>query len=88
MALLGGLAPDFSQHADQHRSKNSILLAVDEQLGEGAALWVAPELADPVDPVDPVEVGEPEDVEEFGTSGGPERAVAYGRRSGIFGPGA
>jgi hypothetical protein len=68
MALLGGLAPDFSQHADQHRSKNSILLAVDEQLGEGAALWVAPELADPVDPV---EVGEPEDVEEFGMSGGP-----------------
>jgi hypothetical protein len=34
------------KYPDQHRSDRPILLAVDQQLGEGAALWVAPELAD------------------------------------------
>jgi hypothetical protein len=32
----------------EHRAEPSVLLAVDQQLGEGAALRVAPELADPV----------------------------------------
>ena len=41
-------------------SEHSILLAVDQQLGEGAALRVAPELADRVGSL---EVGEHEDVE-------------------------
>jgi hypothetical protein len=29
------------QHADEHRPKRPVLLAVDQQLGESAALWVA-----------------------------------------------
>jgi hypothetical protein len=36
------------QHPDQHRPERPILLALDQELGEGAALWVAPELSDPV----------------------------------------
>jgi hypothetical protein len=32
-----------------------VFLAVDQEFGEGAALWVAPELSDPVDAL---EVGE------------------------------
>ena len=31
----------LSQHPDEHCSEHSILLAVDQQLGEGSALWVA-----------------------------------------------
>ena len=38
------------QHPDKHRSKCPILLAVDQQLGEGAGLRVAAELADPLGP--------------------------------------
>ena len=53
----------LSQHPDEHRSERPVLLAVDQELGEGAALRVAPELADPVGSL---EVGEHEDVEEFG----------------------
>ncbi len=33
------------QHPHQHGSKDPVLLAVDEELGEGAALWVGPELS-------------------------------------------
>ena len=51
------------QHPDEHRPKRPVLLAVDQQLGEGPALRVAPELGYPVGPL---EVGEHEDVEEFG----------------------
>ena len=51
------------QHPDEHRPKDSILLAVDQQFGEGTALRVAPELSDPVGSL---EVGEHEDVEQFG----------------------
>jgi hypothetical protein len=40
-------------------------LAADQELGEGAALRVAPELSDPVRSV---EVGEAKDVDEFGAS--------------------
>jgi hypothetical protein len=53
----------LTQHPDEHRPEDSILLAVDQELGEGAALRVAPELADPVGPV---EVGEHENVEQLG----------------------
>ena len=59
----------LSQHPDQHRSKGPILLAVDQELGEGAALRVAPELADPVGAV---EVGEAEDVGQLGAASRPE----------------
>jgi hypothetical protein len=47
------------QHADEHGPQRPVLLAVDQQLGEVAALGVAPELADPVGPV---EVGQHQDV--------------------------
>jgi hypothetical protein len=43
-----------------------VLLAVDQQLGEGATLWVAPELADPVGSL---EVREHQDVEQLGAGG-------------------
>jgi hypothetical protein len=52
-------------------SERPVLLAVDEKLGEGATLRVAPELADPVGAV---EVGESENMEELG-------AAADGRAS-------
>jgi hypothetical protein len=39
---------NLSQHAEEHRPERPVLLAVDQQIGEGAALRVAPELADPV----------------------------------------
>ena len=48
---------------------NQVLLAVDQQ-GEGAALWVAPELADPVGSF---EVGEHQDVEQLGAGNRSER---------------
>jgi hypothetical protein len=38
----------LTQHPDEHRSERPVLLAVDQELGEGPALRVAPELADPV----------------------------------------
>ena len=47
------------------RTQRPILLAVDQQLGEGAALRVAPELSDPVGPL---EVGEHQDVEQLGAA--------------------
>ena len=52
------------QHPDEHRPQRPVLLAVDQQLGEGAALRIAPELADPVGAL---EVGEHQDVEEGST---------------------
>jgi hypothetical protein len=51
------------QHPDEHRSERPVLLAVDQELGEGPALREAPELSDTVGAV---EVGEHEDVEQFG----------------------
>jgi hypothetical protein len=50
------------QHADQHRPEHPILLAVDQQLGEGAG-WGSPVRADRIRPV---EVGEHQDVEKLG----------------------
>ena len=63
----------LSQHPDQHSPECPVLLAVDQQLGEGAALRVAPELADPVGAL---EVGEHQDVQEFGTGSGTESVEA------------
>jgi hypothetical protein len=52
--------------ASTSRSVRS-LLAVDQQLGEVAALWVAPKLADPVGSI---EVGKHKDVEQLGAWSG------------------
>ena len=53
----------LAQHPDEYRPERPILLAVDQQFGEGAALRVGPELPDPLDAV---EVGQHQDVKEFG----------------------
>jgi hypothetical protein len=49
-------------------SKRPILLAVNQQLREGAALGIAPELADPVGPL---KVRQHQDVEQFDSGAGP-----------------
>jgi hypothetical protein len=59
----------LSQRADEHCPKRPILLAVDQQLREGATLRVAPE---PSDPVGALEVGEHQDMEELGAGSGTE----------------
>jgi len=64
------------QHPDEHRSQRPVLLAVDQELGEGAALRVAPELSDPVCPL---EVGEHEDMEELGTRSWTEGLQAFAK---------
>jgi len=48
------------------RPERSVLLAVDQEFGECATLWVAPELSDPVGSL---EVGQHEDVEQLGERG-------------------
>jgi hypothetical protein len=60
---VAGLAIGASQHPGEHGPKRSVLLAVDQQFGEGSALRVTPELADPLGPL---EVGQHEDVEQLG----------------------
>jgi hypothetical protein len=55
-----GSATGLPQHADEHGPQGPILLAVDQELGEGAALWSAPELADPLGPVVSGETGDVE----------------------------
>jgi hypothetical protein len=60
----------FAQHPDEHRPKRPILLAVDQELGEGAALWLAPQ---PSDPVGSLELGEHQDAEQHGAWSGTER---------------
>jgi hypothetical protein len=62
------------QHPDKHRPERPVLLAVDQQLREGPALWVAPEFSDPVGPV---EVGQHEDVEQFGAWSRAEGVQAF-----------
>jgi hypothetical protein len=52
---------------DELHSEVPVLLAIDQQLGEGATLRVAPE---PSDPVGPLEVGEHEDVQQLGAATG------------------
>ena len=59
-------ALQLPQHPDEYRPERPILLAVDQQFGEGAALRVGPELPDPFDPL---EVGEHQDAEELGGGG-------------------
>jgi hypothetical protein len=54
------------QHPDEHRPERPVLLAVDQELGEDAALGIGPELADPLGAV---EVWQHQDVEKFGASG-------------------
>jgi hypothetical protein len=68
-----GLPLALPQHPDQHRPERPILLAVDQELGEGATLRMAPDLADPVGAV---EVAEPEDVEQLGAGSGAEGVEA------------
>jgi hypothetical protein len=41
------LAIGLPQHADKHRPQRPVLLAVDQQLGEGAALLEAPRMQEP-----------------------------------------
>jgi hypothetical protein len=72
-----GLAVGFSQHPNQHRPQRPILLAVDQELGEGAALWVAQN--SPSHPVCPLEVGEHEDMEELGTRSWTEGLQAFAK---------
>jgi hypothetical protein len=57
------------QHPYEYRSEGSVLRAVDQQLGEGAALRVGPELADPLGAL---EVGKHEDVKQLGAGSGTE----------------
>jgi len=45
-------AVGFPQHPDEYRPERPVLLAVDQQLGEGAALRVTPELADSIGAVE------------------------------------
>jgi hypothetical protein len=47
------LAVGLPQHPDQHRPERPVLLAVDQELGEGTVLWVAPKLADRLGTLDP-----------------------------------
>ena len=70
------------QHVDEHGPKGPILLAVDQELGEGAAPRIAPELADPLGPL---EVGEHEDVEQLGAGslGSNLTCVAFSQRSDV-----
>src|SRR4029450_3003310 len=61
------------QHPNQHRARRLVLLAVDQELGERAALRVAPELTDTVGSL---EVRQHEDVEQPGPGSRPERVQA------------
>jgi hypothetical protein len=70
---LAGSPFHLSQHPNQHRPEHPILLAVDQELGEGATLRKAPELSDSVGPL---EVGEHEDVEQLGAGSGTEGVQA------------
>jgi hypothetical protein len=71
-----GLAVALSQHPNQHPPQRPILLAVDQELREGAALWVTPELSDPVCPA---RSREREDIEELGTRSGTEGLQAFAK---------
>jgi hypothetical protein len=66
----GGTFAPLQEHADEHRPKRPVFFTVDQQLGEGATLRVAPELSDPVGSL---EVGKHQDVEQLGAGSGAER---------------
>ena len=72
--LTESLAVGLPQHADQHRPEDSILLAVDQQLGERPRLRVPVELADPVSAL---EVGEREDAEQLSARSWAEGVEAF-----------
>jgi hypothetical protein len=57
----------------EHRPECSILLAVNQELGEGTTLRVTPKLADPLATL---EVREHQDVEQFGTGSRPKGVQA------------
>jgi hypothetical protein len=63
----------LSQHPYEDRPERPVLLAVDQQLGEDAALRVAPELSDPLGPL---EVGQHQDVQQLGARSRSERIQA------------
>jgi hypothetical protein len=71
---LAALPVALSQHADKHRPERPVLLVVDQELSEGAALRTAPELADQVGSL---EVGEHEDMEQLGAGSRAERVQAF-----------
>jgi hypothetical protein len=79
MSVAPPTALTLLQHPDQHRPERPVLLAVDQKLGEGAALRVGPELADPLGPP---EGREHEDVEQLGAGSRPE-GVQAGTESAI-----
>jgi hypothetical protein len=62
------LALRLTQRLDEHRPEDAIL-AVDQQLGEGAGSWGSPVGADRIRSV---EVGEREDMEQLGAGSRPE----------------
>jgi hypothetical protein len=62
-----------ASHGDRPPQR-PILLAVDQEFGQGATLRVAPELTDPVGSL---EVGQHEDVEQLGAWSGTERVQAF-----------
>jgi hypothetical protein len=67
------LAFGLPQHPDEYRPERPVLLAIDQQLGEGAGRWVPPIGADRVSPI---EVGKHEDAEELGPGSGAEGVEA------------
>jgi hypothetical protein len=69
LAVRRGSAIRFLQHPNQHRSERLVLLAVDQELGEGPRLGVPVELTDLVGPL---EVGEHQDVEKLRAGNGTE----------------
>jgi hypothetical protein len=72
--LTPGLLIALPQHPDQHRPERSVLLAVDQEPGEGARLRVPPELADPFGTF---KVGEHQDVEQLGAGSGAKGVQAF-----------
>ena len=63
------LALRLTQRPDERRPEDAILLAVDQQLGEGAGSWDSPVGADRIRSD---EAGEREDVEQLGAGSRPE----------------
>jgi hypothetical protein len=65
--IVGCLVLGFPQHPDEHCPKRPVFLAVDQELGEGAALGKGPELADSFGAL---EVGQHQDVEQLSAGSG------------------
>ena len=63
-----------TQHPDQHCPQRPILLAVDQEFGEGPGLGVLPVGADRIGPV---QVRQHENVEQFGAGRGTESIEAF-----------